>query len=113
MSFTRRCPECSGTMIPGAGSASGTYKCENCGVTVHGKGGTFPNRVKGPAWVMTSDRDGPDIRFYIGSVQIANICLAGKSVVLRFMDNTPGFSTWSSVSDAMKEMRRLLKEPRK
>lgn len=33
MSFTRKCPECGGPMVPGAGSALGAFRCLECGRT--------------------------------------------------------------------------------
>jgi len=65
-------------------------------------------------WVMTSRREAGGIHFYIGRVRVASVLYnrrekGGVNLVCPGIDGSPLFE---SVSDAMKEMHRLLSSPK-
>lgn len=63
------------------------------------------------AWVMTSRRGDGGVHFYIGQVRVAAIrYLRGTSGVYLSCDGVSS-SRHDSVSDAMREMHRLLRAP--
>lgn len=64
------------------------------------------------AWVMNTERRGPDIIVRIGAVKVANIhIMAGKRAYLRFMDSDPEVEQFESVSAALKRMHAHLNSP--
>jgi hypothetical protein len=67
-----------------------------------------------PSWIMSSERDGAEISFYIGSLKVAAVRMMpqGKKwrAYLRLFEHEG--HDCASVSEAMKLMHKLLKEPR-
>jgi hypothetical protein len=65
-------------------------------------------------WIMSSERDGGEISFYIGALKVAVVVMQRGAVrwkaYLRVFEGTG--HDCESVSDAMRLMHRLLKEPR-
>lgn len=66
-------------------------------------------------WTMSSARDGPDVKFYIGTIKVAEIHM-GKvgprwNYCLKFFDGEPPVELFPSMSLAMKRMHVLLNSP--
>lgn len=67
------------------------------------------------SWIMSTKREERPVRyrFFIGQVQVAEVSFAGKTVLLRTMGErySDEESSHTSMSEAMKEMHRLLNAP--